>query len=99
MSESIHVSVVYIEGEPFLRHLQLPAGSTVQDALDHAGVLKRFPHIDLDAVHKIGIYGKPVKADTALEDGDRVELYRPITADPETVPRRDQEDEGSAEED
>ena len=97
MSETLHVSVVYIEDEPFLRHFQLPAGSTVQDALDHSGVLKRFPQIDLE-LQKVGIYGKPATLDTPFEDGDRIELYRPITADPETVPRRDQGDEEGEEE-
>lgn len=47
-----------------------------------------FPHIDL-GVQKIGIFGKVVKPETPLRVGDRVEIYRPITCDPQTVPRRD----------
>ena len=49
---------------------------------------KMFPHIDL-GVQKIGIFGKVVKPETPLRVGDRVEIYRPITCDPQTVPRRD----------
>ena len=47
-----------------------------------------FPHIDLET-QKVGVFGKLVKLDAALRPGDRVEIYRPITCDPQTVPRRD----------
>ena len=51
------------------------------------------PHIDL-ATQKVGIiFGKIAKLDTALRLGDRIEIYRPITCDPQTVPRRDGESE------
>ena len=46
------------------------------------------PHIDL-AAQKVGVFGKIVKLETALRPADRVEIYRPITCDPQTVPRRD----------
>ena len=47
-----------------------------------------FPHIDL-TVQKVGIFGKVVKPEAALRPGDRVEIYRPIICDPQTIPRRD----------
>ena len=50
--------------------------------------LKQFPHVAL-AERKLGIFGRVVKPDAVLKAGDRVEIYRPIIADPETVPRRD----------
>jgi putative ubiquitin-RnfH superfamily antitoxin RatB of RatAB toxin-antitoxin module len=52
-----------------------------------SGLLARFPHIDL-AAQKVGVFSKAAKLDTALRPGDRVEIYRPIIADPQTVPRR-----------
>ena len=75
----------------------LPDGATVRDAIERSGILKRFPEIDLET-QKVGIFGKPVKLDAALADGDRVEIYRPITCDPKTVHRRPKA-EGAAEED
>lgn len=68
--------------------LEVPDGSTVQQAIELSGVLERFPEIDLQT-QKVGIFGKLTKLDSVLENGNRVEIYRPITADPETAERRD----------
>ncbi|MFA7240098.1 MAG: RnfH family protein [Sulfuricellaceae bacterium] len=65
----------------------LPDGATVKDAIERSGILKQFPEIDL-GTQKAGIFGKLVKLDAPIEDGDRVEIYRPITCDPKTVKRR-----------
>ena len=68
--------------------LEVPDGSTIKEALEFSGLLKQFPDIDLET-QAVGIFGKISKLDTKVTDGDRVEIYRPITADPETVERRD----------
>ncbi len=68
--------------------LEVPDGSTIKEALEFSGLLKQFPDIDLEN-QAVGIFGKVSKLDTKVADGDRVEIYRPITADPETVERRD----------
>lgn len=68
--------------------LEVPDGSTIKEALEFSGLLKQFPDIDL-GTQVVGIFGKISKLDTKVADGDRVEIYRPITADPETVERRD----------
>ena len=70
--------------------LEVPDDSTVMDALNRSGLLKRFPNIDLEK-QKIGIFGKFTKLDASLREGDRVEIYRPITADPTQVKRRTRE--------
>ena len=67
--------------------VELPEGATIQDAINKSGILKQFPDIDLEK-QKVGIYTKISKLDTVLSDGDRVEIYRPITCDPKTVPRK-----------
>lgn len=72
--------------------LEVPDESTVRQAIEHSGLLKQFPEIDLDN-QKVGIFGKLTKLDARLEDGARIEIYRPITADPELVERRDQDEE------
>lgn len=71
--------------------LDVPEGSTLREAIERSGLLERFPEIDL-GVNKVGVFGKLSRLDTRLSDGDRVEIYRPITVDPETVERRDRQD-------
>lgn len=67
--------------------IEVPEDATVQLAIEQSGILKKFPHIDL-ANYQVGIFGKMAEPDAALKPGDRVEIYRAITADPATVPRR-----------
>lgn len=68
--------------------LDVPDDSRVRDAIERSGLLTQFPYIDLSK-QRVGIYGKLTKLDADLSEGDRVEIYRDITADPETVERRD----------
>ncbi len=67
--------------------VEVPEGATVREAIQQSGILDQFPDIDLET-QKVGIFGKLTKLDTAVEDGNRVEIYRPITADPKQVRRR-----------
>lgn len=67
--------------------LEVPADSKVEDAIKLSGLLKLYPEIDLE-VQKVGIFGKMAKLDSPIQEGDRVEIYRPITADPKLVKRR-----------
>lgn len=68
--------------------LDVPEGSTVMDVLELSGLLTMFPEIDLKK-QKVGIFGKVAKLGAIVQEGNRVEVYRPITADPETAERRD----------
>ncbi|ESQ09694.1 MAG TPA: RnfH family protein [Chromatiaceae bacterium] len=88
----MHIGVAY--ADKFKRtwlKLDVPDSSTVREAIERSGLLKQYPEIDLDN-QRVGIFGKFAKLDAPIKEGDRVEIYRPITADPETVPRRDQDD-------
>jgi putative ubiquitin-RnfH superfamily antitoxin RatB of RatAB toxin-antitoxin module len=71
--------------------MEMPDDCTVQEAIERSGILEQFPEIDLDN-QKVGIFGRITKLTNKLEAGDRVEIYRPITADPDLVERRDQAD-------
>lgn len=71
---------------------EVPDGATVNEAIARSGILKQFPNIDLSR-QRVGVFGLLVKLDTTLRPGDRVEIYREIIADPETVPRRDMVEE------
>jgi putative ubiquitin-RnfH superfamily antitoxin RatB of RatAB toxin-antitoxin module len=88
MSEFITVEVVYAAPKKQkLCSVKVPSGSTAQEAIQKSGILDEFPEIDL-ATQKIGIFAKAVKLDTVLRAKDRVEIYRPLIADPKEVRRQ-----------
>lgn len=88
MADSIRVDVAYaLPDEQTIRNVSLPAGSTLADAVRASGVLDQHPQIDLGKA-KVGIFGKLAKLDTVLRDGDRVEIYRPLIADPKEIRRK-----------
>ncbi|EIJ41251.1 hypothetical protein BegalDRAFT_0331 [Beggiatoa alba B18LD] len=95
----MNVGIAYADStqQVWLR-LEVPDGSSVEEAINLSGILKRFPHIDLKK-QKVGVYGKIVKLDTPLQESDRVEIYRAIIADPKTVKRRDRDDDDDDDED
>lgn len=76
--------------------IEVPEGTTIQQAIERSGILKQFPDINLEE-NKVGVFGKLSKLDAVLTDGDRVEIYRPIICDPKTVPRKAKGGEGDAE--
>ncbi|HTD05703.1 RnfH family protein [Undibacterium sp.] len=84
----IKVQVCYstIQGVTLL-DVQLAAGATLSEAVAQSGILQRHPEIDV-TINKVGIYGKLKSADSPLHDGDRVEIYRPLIADPKEARRR-----------
>ncbi|MGZ8218361.1 RnfH family protein [Methylomagnum sp.] len=85
----MNIGVCYAEADRQLwMRMEIPDGSSVKEAIQHSGILKRFPEIDLDT-QKVGIFGKLVKLDAPIKEGDRIEIYRPIIADPKTVRRRE----------
>ncbi|BAL24158.1 RnfH family protein [Azoarcus sp. KH32C] len=95
-SAFINVEVVYaLPQRHQLVRIQVPAGSTVREAIDASGILARFPEIDLDKANKVGVFGKLTRLDTVLRERDRVEIYRPLIADPKEV-RKKRAEEGKA---
>jgi hypothetical protein len=67
--------------------LDVEEGITAETAIQRSGILEKFPEIDFEGC-KMGVFGKAVKRDLVLRDGDRVEIYRPLIADPKEVRRR-----------
>lgn len=80
--------------EQLILEVQVPQGSLVRDALASSGIERHFPEIDL-AKAKVGIFGKLAKPDAALREGDRVEIYRSLIADPKEA-RKKRAAEGKA---
>jgi len=84
----MNVGVCYAEADRQLwMRLEVPDNSTVEETIKLSGVLIRYPEINL-ANQKVGIFGKIAALDATVKDGDRVEIYRQITVDPQTVQRR-----------
>ncbi len=93
MSDKINIEVVYaLANEQTLLRQQLPAGTTAVEAVKACGILEKHPEIDL-TTSKLGVFGKLTKPDAVLRDKDRVEIYRPLIADPKEV-RRKRAEEG-----
>ncbi|NNM81327.1 MAG: RnfH family protein [Burkholderiales bacterium] len=88
---TIQVEVVYaLPGVQNLLTVNVPEGATAQQAVELSGLPDQYPEI---ANLKLGIFGRLVKADTVLREKDRVEIYRPLIADPKEV-RRKRAEEG-----
>ena len=87
MAELIDVEVVYATAqEQAVLALRVPAGTTVRQAIATAPLAARFPELDPERC-RVGIFGRLCHADQVLEEGDRVEIYRPLAADPKQVRR------------
>lgn len=68
--------------------LEVEPPMTVEQVIETSGLLQQFPEINLES-QVVGIFGKKTRLDAEVEDGNRIEVYRPITADPDTVERND----------
>lgn len=84
----IHVQVCYARPDrQMLRDLTVPEGANLQVAIERSGVLAEAPEIDLGKC-RVGIHGKLKSLDTILREHDRVEIYRPLVADPKESRRK-----------
>lgn len=80
--EAALVEVAYARPErQMILRVPAEAGMTVGEAIERSGIREHFPEIDLD-VNKVGLFGKAATLDTEVRPGDRVEIYRPLIADP-----------------
>lgn len=85
---TIHVEVAYaLRERQALVAVEIEEGATIEEAVRRSGILKTFPEIELQRA-KVGIFGRPVALDERMREGDRVEIYRPLIADPKEVRRR-----------
>lgn len=83
--EMINVEVCYpLSLRQEVIRLRLASGATLQQAVEASGLLAKYPEIDLQK-NKFGIWNKLSKLDAVLRDFDRVEIYRPLIADPKEV--------------
>ena len=81
----MQIEVAYaLRNTQTLLELEVNEGATLKQAIKASGILDIYPQINLSK-DKIGIFGKIAKLDTMLRDKDRVEIYRPLIADPKAV--------------
>ena len=95
--QSINVEVAYaLPGKQIIRAVNIDLGTTIGAAIVQSGIMMDFPDLDIELENaKVGIFGKVATMTTVLADGDRVEIYRPLIADPKEV-RRKRAAEGKA---
>jgi len=85
MAEMLKVEVCYaLPEKQVMIPVSLPEGATLLQAVEASGILEKYSDID-PAQNKFGIYAKLSRPDTPLRDRDRVEIYRPLIADPKEV--------------
>lgn len=88
MIEHMEVEVAYARHErQLIVKLSVANGTTARQAVELSGIAAEFPEIDL-AHLQLGVFGKAVREDAVLREHDRVEIYRPLIADPKEVRRR-----------
>ena len=93
-SPLINIEIMYALPEKQERiALRLSEGITVAEAIAASGITQKYPDLDINGKNKIGIFARLVKSDTVLRDRDRIEIYRPLIADPKAV-RRQRAEEG-----
>ncbi len=91
--EKIKIELVYaLPAQQDLLKLEVPKGTNIAEAIKLSGILDKHPEIDLEK-GKFGIFGKLSRTDTVLREKDRIEIYRPLIADPKEV-RRKRAEEG-----
>lgn len=84
----IHIEIAYALPERyFLKAFCVDEGTMVQTAILQSGVLQQFSEIDLSK-NKVGIFSRPAKLTDVLRNGDRIEIYRPLLADPKEIRRK-----------
>jgi putative ubiquitin-RnfH superfamily antitoxin RatB of RatAB toxin-antitoxin module len=88
VDDMLEVSVCYATArEEFLRLLKVAPGTTIGAAIEMSGVLEAYPEINL-STQPVGIYAKKKTLDTVLRARDRIEIYRPLVADPKDSRRK-----------
>jgi putative ubiquitin-RnfH superfamily antitoxin RatB of RatAB toxin-antitoxin module len=88
LKESINVEVAYaLPEKQVIRTVNVDSGTTIGAAIVQSGIMMDFPDLELEDA-KVGIFGKVAAMTTVLSDGDRVEIYRPLIADPKEVRRK-----------
>lgn len=88
MDDKILIEVAYATPEKqIILECRIEPGTAARDAVGLSAIDQHFPEIDAENCD-IGVFGKPIAANYELQDGDRIEIYRPLIADPKEIRRQ-----------
>lgn len=88
MNEQIQVEVVYaLPEKQTVLSIAIESSENIESVIKKSGVLDKFPEIDLNK-NVVGIFGQKARLTDLLHDGDRIEIYRPLVADPREIRRK-----------
>ena len=88
MPNEILIEVAYaLPKKQLIIPIKVKEGTTAKEAIQVSGIIKKFPEIDLN-INQIGIFGKLTKLDHVMRERDRIEIYRPLVADPKEIRRQ-----------
>ena len=88
MPNEILIEVAYaLPQKQIIIPIKIKAGVTAEEAIKASGIIKKFPEIDLK-INQIGIFGKLTQLDHVMRERDRIEIYRPLIADPKEIRRQ-----------
>jgi uncharacterized protein len=91
-NQHITVEVAYaLPNQQLIIPVQVPLQANIHAAIEASGILAKFPEIDLN-INQVGVFGKLSKLESALRHMDRIEIYRPLIADPKEVRKQRAED-------
>ena len=88
MPNEILIEVAYaLPQKQIIIPIKIKSGATAEEAINASGIIKKFPEIDLN-INQIGIFGKLTQLDHVMQERDRIEIYRPLIADPKEIRRQ-----------
>ncbi len=88
MAETIHIEVAWADpNKQILLALDVELGTTLLEAIALSGIREQVPDLDVDAAH-LGVFSRKKSPEYVLREGDRVEIYRPLVADPKEIRRK-----------
>lgn len=88
MNDKTNIEIAYATPDrQLILNCEVASGTTVRQAVKQSGIEQHFPEIDTENCD-VGIFGKLVAADQELQPGDRIEIYRPLIADPKEIRRQ-----------
>ena len=88
MDKNLNIEVIYaLKDQVYVKELSVSEGCTINAAIEQSGILDECQDINLQS-NKVGIFSQLKELDTLVQDGDRIEIYRPLIADPKEARRR-----------
>ncbi len=88
IADNLNIELIYpLPDEQILICIEVEHGTSVQQAIEQSGILNKYTEIDLTK-NKVGIFSKATKLTEVLREGDRIEIYRPLIADPKEVRKK-----------